>query len=108
MFAEGQVHTPDQMIGEVLANRMTSMNSRYQEHPAGWVVAKHEHVDQAWKEFQSFFDAIQQVAGSMKVGHVFIIPQQGLTSLDALKSRWLQGAFKNMSIPTSATIAEQT
>ena len=84
------------------------MNSRYQEHPEGWVVARHEHVDQAWKEFQSFFDAIQQVVGSMKVSHVFIIPQQGLTSLDALKSRWLQGAFKNMSIPTSATIAEQT
>ena len=107
MIADSQFPTPDHIIREVLVNRMTSENSRYQRHSKGWVVAKHAFFDEAWKEFQSFCEAIPQVVGSMKAGQVFT-PHQGVLDLTDLKTRWLQESCKDVSIQISATITDHT
>ena len=105
MFAEGQYLTPDQILREVIASRMTAENSRYHSHSKGWIVSKHEYFDQACSDAQSFFDAIPKVVGSMKAGHVFI-PGYGITRLESLKSQWLQDTFQHPKIAVSPTLAD--
>ena len=107
LITEENFPTTDHILREVLTQRMTADNSRYQEHPKAWVVAKHEFFDQAWSEALAFFEAIPNEVGSMKAGQVFI-PSLGITSLEALKSRWMQETFQHISIPISATIADKT